>query len=120
MAELDTELLASVAELDPKIRSRVLRLAHLALDKAEFLIEHGDPKTQQMVIREYLKIFGKHIETKKANDEIEILRGELAKLTEAVHERRGIMPPETVKELTDDAMEAAVLMDGPNIPRRLT
>jgi hypothetical protein len=40
MAGVDTELLASVAELDPNIRNRVLRLAHKALDKAEYLMEH--------------------------------------------------------------------------------
>ena len=119
MAGVDTELLASVAELDPGIRARVLRLAHKALDKAEFLMEHGDPKTQQMVIREYLKIFSKHIETKRANDEIEVLREALEQLRVAVLTRTPMGElPETVEDIGDEAMEA-VLIDGPNIPRRL-
>lgn len=119
MAGVDTELLASVAELDPGVRTRVLRLAHKALDKAEFLMEHGDAQTQRIVIREYLKIFSKHIETKKSNDEIELLRAELIRLREAIHSRTPQALPETVDELTDAAMEAAVLMDGPNVPRKL-
>lgn len=119
MAGLDTELLASVAELDPDIRNRVLRLAHKALDRAEFLMEHGDPRMQATVIREYLKIFSKHIETKKANDEIELLRLALAELRQQV---MSYTPkpelPETVGDMTDEAMEA-VLIDGPGIPRRI-
>lgn len=119
MAGIDTELLASVAELDPGIRNRVLKMAHRALDKAEFLMEHGDSKMQAMVIREYLKIFGKHLETKKANDEIELLREELVKLRQAVHSYTPTMPVlDTVDDMSDAAMEA-VLIDGPNIPRRI-
>lgn len=115
---LDTELLASVAELDPNIRARVLRMAHKALDKAEFLMEHGDPKTQQMIIREYLKIFGKHLETKKSNDEVELLREALNELREAVHTRTAGAIPATTQELSDTVIEA-VVMDGPHIPRRM-
>lgn len=118
MAGVDTELLASVAELDPTIRARVLRLAHKALDRAEYLMEHGDPRTQSMVIREYLKIFSKHIETKKANDDVELLRAALEELRLAVQSRTPQSIPQTVEDMTDEAMEA-VLIDGPNIPRRI-
>lgn len=115
MAGVDTELLASVAELDPNIRNRVLRLANKALDRAEFLMEHGDPKMQALVIREYLKIFGKHLETKKANDEVELLRQSLNELREAVMARTPPSAiPATTGELTDVAMEA-VIMDGPPV-----
>lgn len=119
MAGVDTELLASIAELDPGIRQRVLRLANKALDRAEYLMEHGNPQMQAIVIREYLKIFGKHLETKKSNDEIELLRTELVRLREAIHSRTPQAIPQTVEDFTDDAMEAAVLMDGPSIPRRI-
>ena len=118
MAGIDTELLASVAELDPNIRQRVLRLAHKALDKAEFLMEYGDPKMQQTVIREYLKIFSKHIETKKANDEVELLRRSLEELRQAVMARTPGALPSTVDEFTSDVVEV-VVMDGPRIPKRI-
>lgn len=119
MAGIDTELLASVAELDPGVRARVLRLAHKALDRAEFLMSHGDPKTQQVIIREYLKIFGKHLETKKANDEVEALRGALEELRQAVMSRTPIeLPSAAMQDLTDEAVEA-VIVDGPTIPIRV-
>jgi len=117
MAGVDTELLASVAELDPNIRNRVLRMAHKALDKAEFLMEHGDPKTQQLIIREYLKIFGKHLETKKANDEVELLRASLNELREAVQSRTAGIPA-AVQDMTDEVIEA-VVVDMPRMPKRI-
>ena len=112
MAGIDTELLASVAELDPNIRNRVLRLANRALDEAEFLMEHGDPRTKAMVIKEYLKIFGKHLETKKANDEVELLRQSLEHLRELVVSRTpGLMPGDVVPD--DEDIVATVVVDGP-------
>lgn len=113
MAGLDTELLASVAELDPNIRNRVLRMAHKALDRAEYLMEHGDPRMQATIIKEYLKIFGKHLEVKKGNDEVELLRAALEELREAVMART---PPTeiaaTTQGMIDDAV-GAVVVDGP-------
>ena len=118
MAGLDTELLASVAELDPDIRNRVLRMAHKALDKAEFLMEHGDPKMQAIIIREYLKVFGKHMETKKANDEVELLRSALNELREAVQMRIPGGLPAAVADMTDEVVEA-VIVDMPRMPRKI-
>lgn len=113
---LDAELVATVTELDPEIKVRAIRLAHRALDKAEFLMEHGDARMQAVVIREYLKIFSKHLEKTDTNSEIEKLRAALFELREAVMNHRPPELPATVEDIGDAAMEA-VLVDKP--PQRI-
>lgn len=106
----DADLLYSAAELDPTVKHRVLRLADKVLERAEFLLEHGDPRTQQLVIKEYLKIFSKHLEVKNANSEVEELRAALAALTQLVLNRVPVAELEAVEDLS------TVVVDMPKGP----
>lgn len=72
---LDT--VAEAASLDPAIRSRVLALANLALDEAEYLIRYGDPSMKSSIIRTMMVAFAKHLRAEETNNEIERLKLEM-------------------------------------------
>jgi HAMP domain-containing protein len=56
--------------------------------------------------------------TRKANDEVELLRGALEELRQAVQARMPGAIPATVEDMTDEVIEA-VVMDGPKMPTRI-
>lgn len=80
-------LLGEAASLDPAIRDRVISLANMALDEAEFLIKFGDPVMKSKLIGSFMTTFAKHMRTQDTNNEMEDLRKQLDLLTEAVHGR---------------------------------
>lgn len=77
-------LLGEAASLDPAIRERVINLATMALDHAEFLMKHGDPQMKSKLISSFLTTFSKHMRTQETNEEINVLREQLTVLTQAV------------------------------------
>lgn len=81
------DMMATTAALDPQLRSRVIALATKALDQAEFIMMHGDPKSKAAITREFLGVFKKHLETQGQNEEIEALKSGLRDLTAAVMNR---------------------------------
>lgn len=80
-------LLGEAASLDPAIRDRVISLANLALDEAEFLIKFGDPVMKSKLIGSFMTTFAKHMRTQDTNNEMDELRKQLDLLTQAVHGR---------------------------------
>lgn len=80
MASVLDDLIGEAFELDETLRIRVIRMAHMALDEAEFMIKHGDPMMKGRVINQFLKTFSKYMEHKGSNDEIEQLRTMLEQL----------------------------------------
>lgn len=81
------DMMATAASLDPNLRDRVIKLANQALDQAEFIMAHGDPKSKAAITREFLGVFKKHMETQGQNEEIEALKTGLRDLTAAVMNR---------------------------------
>lgn len=84
------DMMATTAALDPQLRDRVIRLATKALDQAEFIMMHGDPKSKAAITREFLGVFKKHLETQGQNEEIETLKEGLRALTAAVMNRQQV------------------------------
>jgi hypothetical protein len=76
--------IAQAAELDPAVRERVIGLANLAIDQAEYLMRHGDPRVQVTIVRSFMTILAKQMQVKKVDGEIELLKVALGELTEAV------------------------------------
>ncbi len=77
-------LLGEAASLDPAIRERVITLANMALDQAEFLMKHGDPIMKGKLIQSFMTTFAKHMRTQDTNDEMEELRNQMRILQAAV------------------------------------
>lgn len=91
---------AQAAELDPAIRMRVINLANLALNEAEFLIRHGEPRMKATIVRSFMTVFAKQMQVKKVDEEIEQLKEALQVLTTAV---MGYKPAELVVDVNSDA-----------------
>lgn len=93
------DAIGQAIQLDDQLRSRVIRLANRAIDQAEFLMEHGDPRTQQMIIKTYLTSFNKYMEVRDENSEIVQLKRALEDLTALV---RGRVPGELGTGMEDE------------------
>ena len=83
-----SDVITQAAELDESIRKRVIRLAHKALDKTEFLLDHGDPRIQSQIIKQYLGTFNTYMETRNVDSEVEELRRMLENLQALVIGRK--------------------------------
>ena len=104
-------VIQSATELDETIKSRVITLAHKALDEAEYLMEHGDPTTKSRIVSQYLHTFSHYLESKGQNDEIEELRTLLLNLQAAVLGRN---PGELTTPI--DVLSDEVETDNPHRP----
>lgn len=115
MSDTTGNLLGQAASLDPAIRERVINLANLALDRAEFLMRHGDPIMQGKLLQSFMTTFAQHMRTQDTNDELEKLRQDLAELTAAV---RGHTAgnDDTIIDGDEDIEEAMVVDMPPGSP----
>lgn len=92
------DLLGQMASLDPEIRNRVKHLANLAMDEAEYIIKHGDPRSKQAIVRTFISSFAQHMKVETVNEEIEAMKGAMAKLREEVMGRvPGVLVDEAIE-----------------------
>lgn len=110
-------LLGQAASLDPAIRERVLNLANMALDQAEFLIKHGDPVMKGRLIQSFMVTFSKHMRTQDTDDELEKLRIQLEVLQGLVLGRNPGDDSQPELQVVEDVIDAADMVDlPPNSP----
>lgn len=113
-------LLGEAASLDPVIRERVIALANMALNEAEFLIKHGDPVMKSKLISSFMTTFAKHMRTQDTNDELEELRKQMVELQAAVMGRKPGEDSHPVLEVVEDELEIVDMPPGsPSIIRHL-
>lgn len=84
MAIDPAQLLGTAAALDDALRTRVIALANKALDEAEWMMVHGSPQVKTAIMRQFLQVFGKHLEAKAQDEELTKMREEWAELRKAI------------------------------------
>lgn len=88
------DLLGQMASLDPEIRDRVRRLANLAMDQAEYVLKHGDPRSKQAIMRTFISSFAQHMKVEQVNEDIEEMKKAMVALRQEV---LGRMPGQLVE-----------------------
>lgn len=106
MAIDPSQLLGQAAALDDALRDRVVALANKALDEAEWLMINGSPQVKTAIMRQFLQVFGKHLEVKAQDEELQKMREEWQELRKAI---MGRQPGET-----PDAEVGEAEVDRPN------
>lgn len=77
-------LMGQAAALDETLRERVIALANKALDEAEWNMIHGSPQVKTAIMRQFLQVFGKHLEVKAQDEELAKMREEWSALRMAI------------------------------------
>lgn len=92
-------LVSEAVRQDSEIADRVRQFAHKVLDKAEFLLERGNPYIQSNMVRSLMPSMAKALHERQEDDELAELRREFAALREEMHapadpaEEQGEIPP---------------------------
>lgn len=108
-----SNLLGQAANLDPAIRERVISLANLALDHAEFLIKHGDPNMKARLLQTFMTTFAQHMRTKETDTELEDMRKQLSILTDLVNGRTPGQDTQHPLLVVEPEIEEAEIVDMP-------
>lgn len=104
-------LLAQAATIDPSLRSRVIALANAALDEAEYLMEHGDPRMKAMLIRNFMSVFSRNLRAEKeTSEEFDELKKSFEQLRRDMFGR----VPGVIEGESSEDIEEAVVVDGPS------
>lgn len=71
-----------IVKEDDELADRVKRFANTVMDRAEYLLLHGNPYMQANLIRSLMPALSRGLQSKQESDEIATMRAEFRELTE--------------------------------------